>query len=156
MKKLIITSLVLFLVSLTSAQSLLDLIRAELRAEREEIMIEVLELTEAQAEAFWPVFQQYEIDQAELMDARLADLEKYIDLYMQLTDDRSKDILKEYFEHNKKQAKLDKKYSKKFMKVIPPQQVVRFFQANSQINHLVQLRVSAAIPYVEKLDLFEK
>ncbi|RQW03463.1 hypothetical protein EH222_12395 [candidate division KSB1 bacterium] len=157
MKRAILTIIVFFiLISMTMAQTVLEMIRKDLRAQRQEIIAEILELTPAEAEAFWPLYREYEVEQAGLMDARIADIKKYAEKYMVLTDEESRQLLKEFSQHNRNLAKLDKKYGKKFLKVIPPQQVVRFFQANQQINHYLLLQISSALPFVEKMDVLEK
>lgn len=153
--KLFFIMLFLAMFSMAFGQSSkLETYRNDLRNTRQTIVAEVLELTGAEGTAFWPIFREYEVDQAKIGDLKVALLAQYAKKYMMLTDKEAEGMLKTNFDLEEKMHNLDKKYAKKFNKVIPAPKVVRLFQVINQVSMLVDLKIASALPYAESLETY--
>ena len=63
-----------------------ELLRSDLRAQKVAIITEVMQFTEAEDAAFWPVYREYEADLAKINDDRIALITEYSLSYEALTD----------------------------------------------------------------------
>jgi hypothetical protein len=63
------------------------LLRKNVRTQKKQIIAENLELTEAEAQTFWPVYDQYAAELAKIYDTEIALLKDYAENYLTLTGD---------------------------------------------------------------------
>jgi hypothetical protein len=87
-----------------------------------------LKLTEAQAKAFWPVYDRYEAQRAKIedrIDAVLLDYKLSCD---QLCDEKAGQLLNEWMRGRHDLEELRQRYIHKFGAVIPATKVLRFYQ----------------------------
>ncbi|MEJ2049547.1 MAG: hypothetical protein P8Y60_06855 [Calditrichota bacterium] len=71
MKKSIIFMLMVLAGSLYSQQDLVEILRADLKAEKVSIITETMDFTEQESTAFWPIFQEYDLELNKLNDQLL-------------------------------------------------------------------------------------
>ena len=92
---------VLGLASPSLAQSVNDdveLIRSVVQTERKAVVANNMQLTEAESEAFWPVYNEYEQAMRKVNTKRVEVLRRLAAEYETLTDEQAEDLLKESFE----------------------------------------------------------
>lgn len=126
--------------------SYLGLVRADLRTQKRGIVTASMDLTEKEAQGFWPVYDNYERDVMKLGDKKLALIKSFADKYETLDDAQAKDLSMKSFELQKKRAALKEKYFAEFAKVIPARKAARFFQVDNRIDLLVDIQISKEIP----------
>src|SRR6476660_6601979 len=63
-----------------------ELLRSDVRAQKVAIITEVMEFTEAEDAAFWPIYREYDLEMSKLGDERVALIAEYADNYSTLTD----------------------------------------------------------------------
>ena len=71
-----------FAVLLSSAsaaprQDFIEMLRADLRAEKVAVLTDAMELEDAESERFWPIYREYELELSKLGDRRLSLLARY-------------------------------------------------------------------------------
>src|SRR3982751_132662 len=64
-----------------------ELLRSDIRVQKVAIITEVMEFTEAESAAFWPVYREYDSEMAKLGDERVTLVAEYARNYEKLTDD---------------------------------------------------------------------
>ena len=69
-----------------SVDEVLKAVRADLQTGRADIVAKNITLTSEQAAKFWPVFERYQKEQNEIMDAQMKDIQAYVDKYNTLDD----------------------------------------------------------------------
>ena len=74
----------------------MDVLREQLRADKKAVVASVLELTEGEAKAFWPVYNAYQSDMVAHYDRLLKLLDTYAKSYEALTDETATSLLKQY------------------------------------------------------------
>ena len=63
-----------------------ELLRADVRADKVAILTEVMAFTEAEGKTFWPIYRQYDVDLAAINDERVAMIAEYARNYDALSD----------------------------------------------------------------------
>ena len=121
----------------------------KIRADKKLFIAENMQLTEAEAKAFWPVYEQYQ-DELFLLRARVMQLiNDYGAAYDKMTNDTAKTLIDEYMTIESLGLKLRQTYLPKFRDVLPDVKVVRYFQIENKINAALIYELAAKIPLIE-------
>lgn len=129
-----------------SLDSFIEVVRAEMQADRATITGTEMALTDKDAAAFWPIYRQYEHERSALDDGRVLVIKEYAEKYPTLTDADAKAMAEKMFEYDSRVAALKKKYFKKFNKVLPALTVTRFFQLDRRIDMVMDMKVESSLP----------
>ena len=124
-----------------SADEMIEVGRAQLEADRQNIVAANLVLTEAESEAFWPAYRKYRAEVAKLDDKTVALLKRYSDDYLSLPDEQAKSLMKEALDIDRDRIKRQEKYSRSFSKISPPAKVFRYLQIERRLDKLVRLQL---------------
>ena len=121
----------------------------KIRADKKLLVAENMQLTEAEAKAFWPVYQQYQ-DELFLLRTRTVKLIKdYADAYETMTNNTAKKLLNEYMAIESLGPKLRQAYLPKFRKALPEVKVVRYYQIENKIQAALVYELAAKIPLLK-------
>ncbi len=124
----------------------MQLVLEKIRADKKLLVAENMQLTEAEAKGFWPVYASYQ-DELFLLRARTANLIKaYSDAYEQMSNETAKKLLDEYLTIEALGVKLRQAYLPKFRKVLPEVKVVRYYQIENKIHAALAYELGAKIP----------
>ncbi len=137
----------------TSAQSSVDqdiaLLRKDLRSDKKQIIAANMQLTDAESEKFWPVYDQYTAEFAKINDAKVAAIKDYAANYSTLTDDKALVLSRQIIGIEESVGQLRLKYVPIFSKVISGKKTALFFQLDRRLTMLVDLQLASEIPLVE-------
>jgi hypothetical protein len=127
----------------------MQILLEKIRADKKLLVAENMQLTEAEAKAFWPVYDQYQ-DELFLLRTRTVKLIKdYVDSYGKMTNDAAKKLLDEYITIETLGPKLRQAYLPKFRKALPEIKVARYYQIENKIQAAVMYELAAQIPLVQ-------
>jgi hypothetical protein len=127
----------------------MQIVLEKIRADKKLLVAESMQLTEAEAKAFWPVYDQYQ-DELFLLRARTAKLiQDYAEAYDKMTNDTAKKLLDELVSIEALGPKLRQAYLPKFRKVLPETKVVRYYQIENKINAALMYEIAAKIPLLK-------
>lgn len=91
-----------------------------------------IDLSSREAEKFWPVYNQYQNELKALMQQRKSDMQKQNQLSANDQIDRQLDM-------ESKVLELKKRYTHEFGKMLPPEKIVKLFQAERDFkNELIK------------------
>ena len=121
-------------------------VRADLKADKVSLIKEAMQSNDRDAAAFWPVYQRYQQEQAELDDDRVRVVRNYSDKWMKLTDAEAKELAQMSLELESRRAELRRKYFGEFNQVLPGLTVAKFFQLEHRLDLLVDLRIASELP----------
>jgi hypothetical protein len=127
---------------------LIELLRKDVRAGKADILGKTLELDATQSAAFWPVYKLYEAERQALGDEKFNIIQDLADHFKELNDAKAKGLLDRSFVVEDKRMALEKRYKDEFLKVLPAKVVARFFQVETRLNNLINLKLSSQIPLV--------
>jgi DNA-directed RNA polymerase subunit F len=124
----------------------MQIVLEKVRADKKLLVAENMDLTEAEAKAFWPVYEQYQ-DELFLLRVRTAKLIKdYADSYEKMTNDKAKKLMDELMTIETLGLKLRQAYLPKFRKVLPEVKVVRYYQMENKIQAGLIYELAGKIP----------
>jgi hypothetical protein len=127
----------------------MEIVVEKIRADKKLFVAENMQLTEAEAKAFWPVYDQYQ-DELFLLRARtLKMIQGYAEAYGKMTNDTAKKLLDEYMTIESLGLKLRQAYLPKFRKVLPEVKVVRYYQIENKINAALTYELGRNIPLTQ-------
>jgi len=124
----------------------MQIVLEKVRADKKLFIAENMELTEAEAKAFWPVYERYQ-DELFLLRARVAKLiNDFADAYEKMTNETAKKLLDENMTIETLGLKLRQAYLPKFRKVLPEVKVARYYQIENKINAALIYELARNIP----------
>jgi len=127
----------------------MQIVLEKIRADKKLLVAESMQLTEAEAKAFWPVYDQYQ-DELFLLRARTAQLIKdYAEAYEKMSNDTAKKLMDELMSIEALGPKLRQAYLPKFRKVLPETKVVRYYQIENKINAALMYELASKIPLLK-------
>jgi hypothetical protein len=124
-------------------------VRADLQAERTKIVAANLQLTEAEAAKFWPLYNEYRAKHSQIGDRAIALINDFAANYDALTDEKAKDLVKRQFDIEEDRLKLQRSYAGKFEKVLPPKKVARYYQIERKLDAMVAYEAAKSIPLAQ-------
>jgi hypothetical protein len=127
----------------------MDILVQKLRADKKLLVAENMSLTESEAKAFWPVYEEYQ-KEMEGMQGKVGDLvERYAENYQKMTDEEAKGLLEDYMSMEGKHLDMRKAFLPKFRAVLPEVKVVRYYQIENKIRAALNYELAALIPLMK-------
>jgi Spy/CpxP family protein refolding chaperone len=127
----------------------IEMLRADLRAQRKQITAQNMALTAEEATKFWPIFDQYRQEAVKPNDERWALIKDYATNYNTMTDAQAEDYIKRSTAVDQQLLALRMKYVPVFEKVISPKKTALWYQIDRRIDLLINLQLSTQIPMVD-------
>ena len=127
----------------------IEMLRADLRAQRKQIMAQNMTLTADEATKFWPIFDQYRQAAIKPNDERWAVIKDYAANYNTMTDAQAQEYMQRANAVDQQLLALRMKYVPVFEKVISPKKTALWYQIDRRIDLLINLQLSAVIPMVD-------
>ncbi len=135
------------------AQSTTDqdiaMLRKDIRSQKKQIIAANLQLTDKEAETFWPLYDQYTAELVKINDAKYAAIKDYATNYTALTDDQAVSLTRQIIGVDQSVAQLRMKYVPMFGKVISGKKTALFFQLDRRLVMLIDLQLASQIPMVQ-------
>jgi hypothetical protein len=126
-----------------------ELLRSDVRASKVAILTELMGLTESEDQAFWPVYREYEGELAKLGDERVALIAEYAQRYEKLTDADADRLAQKALDLEARRQAVKAKYFGLIKAQLSPRTALRFLQIEHQLNLIIDLQISAALPIVQ-------
>ena|SRR5215472_7554686 len=130
----------------------IQLLRADLKSQKQQIVKETMQLDEKQAALFWPVYTEYDTALTKIGDERLAIIQEYAANFMTMTNEKADQLAKQVMALDDQRNELRRKYDEQVSKALSPVLATRFFQVENQIQLLVDLKIAANLPILEGPD----
>jgi hypothetical protein len=143
MKKLILTSILLiFTLAMVKAQDRgkpASEMYEKIKAQKISFFTEKLSLSPSEAQAFWPVYNEFEKKRFDIQRQK-HEFERMPDeKYDKLSDSEIEMLTSNYIESFEKEALLLKEYNKQFLKVLPKKKVLLLYRTENEFRgHLIR------------------
>lgn len=129
----------------------MQILRDKIRADKKLVVAMNMELTESEAKAFWPVYEEYQKDLqkinrriANLLDSYAADFRNKV-----LTDEKAKKLIDEAFAIEQAEVDLKRVYAPKLSKALPIIKVARYLQIENKIRAVVRYDIAQGVPLMQ-------
>ena len=124
----------------------MNLVREKLRADKKLLVAENMRLTEAEAAAFWPVYDAFQADLGKLSDNAVTLVTYYGNNYRSMSDTAATRMLDQFIAIERDRAALLQSYRPKFGAVLPPLKVARYYQIENKIRAILNYELAKGIP----------
>lgn len=121
----------------------------KIRADKKLFVAANMQLTETEAKAFWPLYDQYQNELFLLRSRTLIMINDYAAAYENMDDATAQKLLDEYMELEGLRLKLRQAYVPKFRDILPTVKVVRYIQIENKINAALTYEFAAKIPLIK-------
>lgn len=128
----------------------MQILRDKIKADKKLLVAENMELTEREANGFWPIYEQYQKDLQKINQRIVGLLEGYAKDYRNklLTDDKAKKLIDEALAIEQAEADLKSAYVPKLGKVLPARKIARYLQIENKIRAVVKYDLASGVPLV--------
>jgi hypothetical protein len=122
----------------------------KVKADKKLVVAENMGLTEAEAEAFWPVYEEYQKGLAAINERLGKLIGSYAEGYNAdtLTDEKAAKLIDESLAISKAGVELQASFVPKLSAVLPARKVMRYIQIENKIRALVNFGLAAEVPLV--------
>ena len=128
----------------------IQVLRSNIRAQKTKLVSDNMNLTDAEAKAFWPVYRDYETELGKLNDKKVSLINEYAHTYDHMTDAEAKSLTERNLTLEKQKLDLKEVYFNRLAKAVSPKTAARFLQVDNRIDLLLTVQLASAIPMVEK------
>jgi len=132
-----------------SLKAMTDMMRKDLRTEKQSIVDQAMGLEAAQKAQFWSIYDKYQKEMSALWDMRIANIQKYADNYDSMTDDVASQLGSGMLDMEQKLTALKRKYFAEYKAAMGPKIATRFLQVEITLAHLIDLQLAAQLPIIK-------
>ena len=140
--------LVLPVFSYAQTASDMEILRQKIRADKKLVVASAMELTEAEAKGFWPVYDAFQADLQKINGQIGQVIKAYAAAYRTdtLTNDKAKELLGEALKVEQAEVDLKQAYVPKLGAVLPQVKVARYLQVENKIRAVLKYELAGEIP----------
>jgi len=127
----------------------IEAMRTVLQTERKILIMNEMTFTSEEAEKFWPLYDEYRAEAKKIGDLRVKVITDYAANFESMTDEMANKLLDDSMKFEEQSVKLEKKYLKKFRKILPGIKVTRYFQLENKLDAIINFDLASEIPLME-------
>ncbi len=127
-------------------QSYIDLLRKDVRQQKDEIMGSMMLLSAADAAKFWPIYSDYDVALDKLNDQRIENIKQYAHSYNDLTDEEADRLIQKSVAFQKERAELLAGTYEKVKQALGGVTAARFVQIEHQLLLIIDLQIDSSLP----------
>jgi hypothetical protein len=122
------------------------LLRQDLRAKKMQVIGQNMNLSDMEAEKFWPVYNHYVRDLQGVNNQKYALLKQYAQMWATMTDQDAMIYVRSWLEADGQAQALRLKYVPVVSQVLPGKKAATFFQLDRRLNMIIDLQLFSQIP----------
>ena len=128
----------------------IELLRADLRTKKMQLIADRMEFTGKEADIFWPLYRKYEVELAAINDKKAAVMQDYVKSYESLSDAGAKDLARRVFEVDQMTLDLRKKAFEEIAGAMSPKTAARFVQVERRLQQLMDVQLASSVQPIKK------
>jgi len=133
-----------------SSDTNMEILKQKLKADKKLIVAGNMDLSDADAKKFWPVYDAYQKDLEQVNQKLAQTIKEYAEAFNKgpVQDNTAKKLLSEALSLEEQETKLKRTYAEKLEKVLPYSKVARYIQIETKIRSLIKMELAQQIPLV--------
>jgi hypothetical protein len=124
----------------------LEVTRQAVESQRRILVSGALPLTDAEADAFWPLYDSYERERRPLDERANGLVADFLAGAATLTDPQAKAMVEEALQIEEGRVRVRRTHFARMVKAIPARKVARFFQIDNKLDSVVRADVAKQVP----------
>jgi len=125
-----------------------ELLRKDIQTDRVALVGGAMGFTSEQASAFWPIYEEYEVELEQIGDRQVELILEYARTFESMTDEKARELGTEVLSIQEQRTAVMRRYFERFDQAMGPIIATRFLQVENQLNNLIQVQVAADIPLI--------
>lgn len=126
--------------------AVVQLQRSHLRDQKREIIRQTMPLTDDEARAFWPIYDQYEEAVRKNNDKRLAIVADYLKYKSDMPAGKAAELINRVMEAQNEKHELKRSYVKELGTVLTGRQALRLLLMENKMDLQIDAEIAAQIP----------
>lgn len=119
----------------------IELLRKDVRSQKKQIIAENMDLSDTEAEKFWPVYDQYAAELSRIYDTKIALLNDYADNYSSMTGEQAENYIRKRAEVEQSIMQLRLKYIPAFRRVLSGRETALFYQLDWRLGLAIDVEL---------------
>ena len=140
-----------FALAADPAPSNMDILRDKIKADKKLVVAENMQLTDTEAKAFWPLYDEYQAGLAKINEQ----LKKVVLTYAEawnnekVTDEACNKLVADTMAIEESELQLKKDLLPKLQAALPTMKVMRYLQIENKIRALIRFDLAAGVPLAQ-------
>jgi hypothetical protein len=126
----------------------ISLLQAEFGMEKRALVEQYMDLSDQEAQAFWPVFQKYEDERRIIAKERLKLINDYLEKFETINETEIDAMVKRRLKADASMSKLHSKYYGQFKKATNATTAAKFLQLDDYIQTTLFLALLDGLPFL--------
>jgi len=127
----------------------IQLMRSNIQADKNQIIADTMQFTDAESTAFWPIYRTYANDQQVIGDQRVQLIKDYALHYDSMDDAKAKDMVQRMINIEDESLNLREDYWPAFMKALGAKRAAKFYQVDNRLSLIINVQLSSSIPLIQ-------
>ena len=127
----------------------LEILRNTIQANKKALVAVNLGLDDAEAKAFWPVYDLYQADLTAVHTRLLETIEDYSANFTALSDEKAMALVDSYLTIEHDRVEVRRRHLKPIAAALPGKKVARFYQMENKMDAILRYELAATIPVIE-------
>jgi len=129
----------------------MQILLEKVKADKKLLVSLNMELSDAEAKKFWPVYDAYQVQLGKINDRIASLIEGYAAEYNNnsMTDAKAKKMISEMISIDQAEAAMKKSFVPKLYKALPAVKAARYLQIENKIRAAVRYELADAVPLVK-------
>ena len=127
----------------------IQMMRKDIRSQRKQLIAANMKLTDAEAEKFWPIYDQYVSELVQMNGTKYDLIKQYVETGGALTDAEADRAVKKWVDVDQSVAELRRKYIPIIRKVLSPKSTALFYQLDRRVQLMIDLQLASSLPLVQ-------
>ena len=124
----------------------LEVTRQAIESQRRVLVSGALPLTDAEADAFWPLYDAYEKERRPLDEQANKLVADFLAAAATLTDAQARAMVDKALKVDEGRLRVRRGFLERMAKAIPPRKVARFYQIDNKLDAVVRADLAKQIP----------
>ena len=133
----------------TAIDKYIDLMRKDLRTEKQSIVDQSMGLDAANKSQFWAIYADYQTALDAIWDQRIVNIKKYAETIDKMTDEIADQLAVKMMDLEGQRAALRNKYYKLYKEKMGARIAARFLQVEYSLAMLIDLQLASEIPILQ-------
>jgi hypothetical protein len=122
----------------------IQLLKSNIRAQKKLIVAANMDLTDDEAEKFWPIYNRYAADLAKTYDTEIALLQEYLENNDSMSGEQAESYLRRRAAVEKDMMQVRLKYLPEFRKALTGRETALFYQIDWRLDLMINLQLAQA------------
>jgi len=123
-----------------------QLLRQDLRAQKQKLIAQNLPMTESEAVKFWAVYNRYGDELRQINDEKYRLIKDYGEQWPTMTNEEALIYIRRWLEVDEQVQQLRLKYVPEMSQVLPGKKAATLFQLDRRISMMIDIQLASQLP----------